>query len=62
MPPRHALEAGPFTSIRGGIDYMTWFFAGPRAERAASVFIRRVIAIAPRWWVATPTAQPRFCR
>jgi hypothetical protein len=60
--PQLAREAGPFASTRGGIDYMTWFFGGPGAERAASVFISRVTAVAPRWWVVTPAAQPRFYR
>ena len=60
--PQLAREAGSFTSMRGGIDYMTWFFGGPGAEQAASVFFRRVTAIAPRRWVVTPAAQPRSYR
>ena len=60
--PELAREAGLFTSMRGGIDYMTWFFGGPAAEQAASVFISRVTAIAPHWWVVTAAAQPRFYR
>jgi hypothetical protein len=60
--PRIAREAGQFTSMRGGSDYMTWFFDGPEAEQAAITFISSVTATAPHWWVVTPTAQPRFSR
>jgi hypothetical protein len=60
--PQLAREAGSFTSMRGGIDYMTWFFGGPEAEQAASAFISRVTTIAPHWWVVTTAAQPRFYR
>lgn len=58
--PRLAREAGRFTSMRGGSDHMTWFFGGPVAEQAAIRFISSVTAIAPPWWVVTPTAQPRI--
>ena len=60
--PRPAREAGAFTSMRGGSDYMTWFFDGPEAEQAAITFIAAVTAIAPPGWVVTPAAQPRFYR
>ncbi len=60
----HALagRAGPYHRTRGGNDYTTWFFDGPGAEQAAITFIAAVTAIARRWWVVTPTAQPKFCR
>jgi hypothetical protein len=51
-----------FGVLRGGSDYMTWFFDGAAAEQAAITFISSVTAIAPRWWVITPAAQPRFYR
>jgi hypothetical protein len=60
--PHLAREAGPFALMRGGSDYMTWFFDGAAAEQAAITFISSVTAIAPRWWVITPAAQPRFYR
>ena len=60
----HALagQAGQYHRTRGGNDYTTWFFDGPGAEQAAITFIAAVTAIAPLWWVITPTAQPKFCR
>ncbi len=60
--PRLAREAGAFTSMRGGSDYMTWFFDGPEAEQAAITFIAAVTVIALPGWVVTPTAQPKFYR
>jgi len=60
--PHLAQLAGPFTSTRGGNDYTTWFFDGPEAEQAALTFIASATAIAPHWWVITPTAQPKFDR
>ena len=60
--PELARAAGPYARMRGGSDYMTWFFDGPGAERAAIAFISGVTAIAPDQWVVTPTAQPKFYR
>jgi hypothetical protein len=60
----HALagRAGHYHRTRGGNDYTTWFFDGPDAEQAAITFIAAVTAIARRWWIVTPTAQPKFRR
>ncbi|MGH3190674.1 MAG: hypothetical protein ACRDOL_26120 [Streptosporangiaceae bacterium] len=58
--PRLARAAGTYTVMRGGSDYMTWFFDGPDAEQAAITFISSVTGIARPGWVVTPTAQPKF--
>jgi hypothetical protein len=60
--PRLAREAGPFSSTRGGNDYTTWYFSGPQAGQSAVRFIASATAIARRWWIITPTAQPQFRR
>lgn len=57
-----AARAGTYSLTRGGNDYTTWFFDSSESARAAVTFIAAVIAIAPPWWVVTPTAQPKFYR
>jgi hypothetical protein len=57
-----AAQAGQYHQTRAGNDYTTWFFDGPDAEQAAVRFIAAVTAIAPPWWIVTPTAQPKFYR
>jgi hypothetical protein len=55
-----AARAGQYHRTQGGNDYTTWFFDGPGAEEASVRFIATVTAIAPRWWVVTSTAHPKF--
>lgn len=57
-----AQQAGQYHRTVGGHGYTTWFFDGPDADQAAVRFIAAVTAIAPPWWIVTPTAQPKFDR